>query len=125
MGESHSRTNYPFARRTGDLGGLGAVAYLGRSNGATSADNFAGGGWCAEQGHCEPDGNCSANRAVVAGTIPGQAPGGSGKGCSSPGSDPTNHRAKSAQDRGRYHPDETAQRHAVEYADHGEGSGGE
>ena len=113
------------AKRTDGLGGLGPIADGSCATGATSADNFVGGEWGAEPDHCEADGDCSTDRAVVARTISGQAHGGSCKGCSSPGSDPKTHRAKSAQDRGRHHPDEAAQRHAVEYADHGEGAGGE
>ena len=71
MGESNSRVHYPFARRTSNLGGLVPVADGGRENGTTCADDFDGGGWGAESGHCEADGDFSADRAVVAGTIPG------------------------------------------------------
>ncbi len=77
MGESNRCTHSAFARRTGDLGGLVSVTDGGRAPGATSADDFAGDGWSAESAHCETDGDFAADRAVVAGTIPGQAPGGS------------------------------------------------
>jgi hypothetical protein len=39
-----------------------------------------------------------------------------------PGSNPKNHGANRAQDRGSHLQDEADQRYALEYADHGEGS---
>src|SRR5574337_1927460 len=117
-----NRSPYPVVSR-GALGRgqMGAWPECPIPSGAAWTDYSDGLGWRPQSGHRPATGHVQAHGAAVERAISGASIGGPGKRCPSCWSYPTHLRAQSPGRRRGHAAHDTAGRHPLEYADHGQG----